>query len=92
MGRRKRELSSAQVDRDYPHQVALRADKVSGGNYEIVYGFCRRLSVAPRGGYFRHDDIDYVVFCFREEDDAACFCAQFEGQRVEPQRRAKTSR
>jgi hypothetical protein len=92
MGRRKGELTTAQVDRDYPHQVALRSDKVAGRNHEVVHGFCRDLSVAPRRGYFRHDDLDYVVFCFREEHDAARFCAKFDGQRVEPRRRAKVSR
>ena len=34
------ELSPAAIDRGWPHQVALAADKVTGSNYKVVHDFC----------------------------------------------------
>jgi hypothetical protein len=47
MVRRKGELSSRIIDRDWPHQVALRADLVKGRSSEIKDEFCRDLSLCP---------------------------------------------
>jgi hypothetical protein len=53
-------------EREWPHQVAIRADQLLGAQYQVVHEFCRGLSVAPRGHSFRQGDVDYVVFCFAE--------------------------
>lgn len=72
---RKGELSSAG-----PHQVALRADQVTGSNYDVVYGFCRDLSLCPRGHSVQRDGIGYVVFCFADPAHADLFRAKFDGE------------
>jgi hypothetical protein len=61
---RKGELSGHAVDREWPHQVALRAEQVAGKQYDVVHEFCRELTVCPRGHAVRRGDADYVVFCF----------------------------
>lgn len=55
MVRKKGEISSAAIDRQYPHQVILPTRCYSGGNYETVNAFCRDLSLAPRGSR-RHQE------------------------------------
>ena len=47
MGRRKGEMSSAQIDRRFPHQVILLSAWYSGANYRRVHAFCVGLSLAP---------------------------------------------
>ena len=44
---RKGELSKAAIDRGWPHQVALVADRCSGHNYVIIRHFCEGLSLCP---------------------------------------------
>jgi hypothetical protein len=74
-------VSPSRRDREWPHQVALPADQVSGHQYQVVHEFCRDLSVAPRGHSFRRGDVDYVVFCFAELAHANMFRARFKGER-----------
>ena len=84
---RKGELSKTQINRDWPYQVALRADRCTGAQYAIVHGFCNGLSLCRRGHYFRRDDIGFNVFCFAEKDHAEMFCAKFGGQIVDAKKR-----
>ena len=37
---RKGELSKGTIDREWPHQVALRADRCAGHNYFTIRLFC----------------------------------------------------
>jgi hypothetical protein len=60
--------------RGWPHHVAITADE--------VHDFANMLSVAPRGYHFWRDDIDYAVFCFKEEADANRFRERFGSERV----------
>jgi hypothetical protein len=78
--RRKGEISYGRIRREWPHHVALPADKVAGKNYDQVHGFARTLSVAPRTLSFRRDDVDYVVFCFIKPEDADIFRERFGGE------------
>jgi hypothetical protein len=87
MARRKGEFSAVAVDRAYPHQIALRADLCSGGNYELVQEFCKDLSLAPRGHSVRREDVDYVVFCFADKEHASRFRDRFAGEPFDPKDR-----
>ena len=80
--RRKGEINLDRVKWDWPHHVAILADRVMGGGYDIVHGFADRLSVGPRAYHTRRDDVDYVVFCFSDPAHADLFGARFDGERV----------
>jgi hypothetical protein len=57
MTRRKGELSSRMMDREWPHQVPLPADEVMGDKYRVTHEFCRDLSLCPRGHSVCRDNV-----------------------------------
>jgi hypothetical protein len=83
------ELSKGMIDRDWPHQVALRADYCAGANYVTIRLFCEGLSLCPRGHSFRRDDIDMTVFCFADRAHAEQFQTHFGGEFIDPKSRPK---
>ena len=86
---RKGELSKDTMDRQWPHQVALRADFVSGANFPVIHEFCRSLSLCPRGHFFYRDGIGFNVFCFAERAHAEQFQRRFGGEFIDPKDRLK---
>ena len=84
---RKGELSRATIDREWPHQVALRREKCTREHYWPVHNFCERLSLCPRGHAFQRNSEWYDVFCFAEKEHADQFSAQFNGEYMTPQTR-----
>jgi hypothetical protein len=48
MTRRKGELTGSGIDKEWPYQVALPADRVIGENFRVAHEFCRGLSLCPR--------------------------------------------
>jgi hypothetical protein len=84
MSRRKGELTTSQLHRDWPHHVALPAEKVRGlANSETVRGFAKTLSVAPLTYYVRRtDEAHFVIFCFKTPEDAQVFAERFGGERL----------
>jgi len=86
-GQKKGEMTPTQLDREYPHQVLLRADHYSGSNYQTVQGFCIGLSLAPRGHSIVKDDHWHHAFCFSDPADAEKFRARFGGEMFDPARR-----
>jgi hypothetical protein len=57
MTRRKGELSKSRTDRDWPHQVALRADECTGHQFRTIHYYiaAEKLSHCSRGHYFYRD-------------------------------------
>ena len=89
---RKGELSAATVDREWPHQVAVRADTVKGkANGEAVEAFCKHLSKSPRGHAVFHDSEWWVVFCFADAAHAESFRVRFDGVKFDPKDRGRGS-
>ena len=82
MSRRKGELTRAGIDRQWPHQVALKAPL--GDLYPEMIAFCRERSAAPRHPGFWRDDADWVCFAFGTPADAENFQALFGGELMEP--------
>jgi len=88
--RRKGELSPAAIDRGWPHQVAVPAKISLGQRYKIVHGFCKELSLCPRGhSVIGPDNEWWRVFCFAERDDAEKFKERFGGEWFDPTKRGK---
>jgi hypothetical protein len=79
--RRKGELTGSRIDREWPHQVAIRADQVAGKNYSVPHDFCRDLSLCPRGHSVLRENVTYIVFCFADAKHADLFREQFNGGR-----------
>lgn len=89
---RKGELSAAEVDRRWPHQVAVRAHTVKGkANGEAVGEFCKDMSRAPRGHSVCHDGEWWVVVCFSDPEHAERFRARFDGVKFDPKNRGRGS-
>jgi hypothetical protein len=83
MTRRKGEVTRADLMRDWPHHVALPAEKVRGlKDGAVVRGFADALSVAPLTYFLRRDTGDQVVFCFVKPEDAQVFAERFGGERL----------
>jgi len=68
--RRKGELSPSRVDRDWPHQIVLKANDCTGQQYNAMHDFCADLSLCPLGHSFVQDDAWMRVFCFAERERA----------------------
>ena len=47
--RRKGELSPAQIDRGWPHQVVLPARFCERGGYKEIHQFCEGMTLCSRG-------------------------------------------
>src|SRR5690242_11445977 len=84
------ELSSAHIDRAWPHQVAVPAKISVGERYKVVHGFCEGLSLCSRG----HSVVGpynerWNVFCFAEKEHAERFEARFGGEWFDTAKRRK---
>jgi hypothetical protein len=81
--RRKGELSSGQVNRLYPHQVALPPlnDRERYDRWELIQVFIQEqgVSISPRGFSVIHGDGWWVVHCFADRAEAEMFKAVFKG-------------
>jgi hypothetical protein len=92
MSRRKGELTSAGIDRGWPHQVMLPANQCVGPNDKIMRDFCAELSLCSRGHSFVKNDEWQRVLCFAEKDHAERFMAQFGGEWFDPATRGRGRR
>jgi hypothetical protein len=89
MVRRKGEMSSALIDREYPHQVIFPARCYSGTNCRTIHAFCVGLSLAPRGHAVIKNDERHHVFCFSLREDAEKLMGRFGGEWFDPQTRGR---
>jgi len=85
--RRKGELSPARRDRDWPHQIVLKANDCTGENDTAMRAFCEDLTLCPRGHSYVDNDEWMRVFCFAEKAHAEKFQGRFGGAWFDPSRR-----
>jgi hypothetical protein len=82
MRQRKGEVTLPEIKRNWPHHVALAADKVRGARNSEIVCFAQTLSAWPRPYSLRCDDGEFVVFCFAMPEDADVFNERFDGERL----------
>ena len=83
------EFSKSKIDRDFPYQVALPADECKGKYFEVIRATSAALGAAPRDYSVRHDDRDYVVFCFANAAHAKGFMNTCGGEAFNPAERGR---
>jgi len=82
MVRYKGQVTSRQIDRDFPHQVEIPIPP--GGlrkQLDLMYQFCRGRAFMTRGANRRVGD-DAMRWCFADPTEADAFHAQFGGKRI----------
>lgn len=88
--RRKGELSPAEIERGWPHQVALAARFCERGGYKEIHDFCECMSLCSRG-HAVFDGEWFHVYCFAKPEDADRFKQHFGGEMFDPSQRGKGS-
>jgi hypothetical protein len=81
MTTRKGGITRSQLDRQWPHHVALTTEKVRRlANSETVRGVAASLNAALT---YHLTEPERVVFCFSMPEDAQTFAERFGGERLE---------
>jgi hypothetical protein len=86
---RRGEMTKAQIDREWPHQVALSAGVIRSRNNAIIDRFCRGLSLCPRHHDYERNGERYVVYCFADRMEAEFFQKRFDGTLMDPTTRSR---
>jgi hypothetical protein len=92
--RRKGEITRAEIDRCFPHQIELPVPPNGfGARLAVMYGFCREHCFAYQTRPARRrGEGDAVRWCFRLPADAERFCERFGGEPRDPRAEAAARR
>ena len=80
MTRARGQSSRTLLHREFPHQVAVLAQKVAGKALDKVIAFHAELGVPVKTHSIRKDDRWYLLYCFADPQQAARFQAEFGGE------------
>lgn len=91
---RRGELSPAERDRRWPHQIALEQLEDARPQYDrniAIDRFCVAAGdeASPRGYSIVHEDTWWEVWCFASVETAAFFRSRFGGRPFDPKAKAR---
>ena len=89
MTRRKGEYSKSRLDREFPHQVIVPADRCTGSNSAVIESLCRNLTLGPGHHSLFHLDRWHLVYCFAGAAHADLFRETFGGEKFDPKARGR---
>jgi hypothetical protein len=87
--RRKGEYSKSRLNREFPHQVILPADRCTGANGAAMDNFCTNLALGPRHHSLFYEDRWHLVYCFANAAHADLFRERFGGESLNPEARGR---
>ncbi len=90
--KRKGELSSAQMDRNWPYQIAVPEHVTAGANIWAVHQLCKELEACPRRHAVVREGVWYNVFCFAKPDQAEAFKQRYGGEPFDTKKRNRGGR
>jgi hypothetical protein len=83
MTRARGPLSRTLVNREYPHQVLVRAENVGGKMLDKVTDFHVKLGIPTKSRSIRKDDACYSLYCFADRKHAELFRVMFGGEVIQ---------
>jgi len=87
--RRKGEYSNSRLDREFPHQVILPANRCTGENGAAMNNFCANLALGPGHHSLFYEDRWHLVYCFANAAHADLFQEKFGGENLNPAARGR---
>ena len=85
MTRARGQTSRTLLNREYPHQVLVRADNVAGKTLDKVADFHVKLGIGTKSRSIRKDDVWYSLYCFADREHAKLFQVLFGGEITQAQ-------
>ena len=82
---RRGQPSRTVLDREYPHQVLVRAENLGGKTLDKVADFHVKLGISTKSRSIRKDDAWYTLYCFADPNHAKLFQVMFGGELDEAQ-------
>ena len=68
------------INKEFPHQILVRADDVRGKDLDRVIKFHDELSVPIKSRSARKNDEWYAIYCFAKREHALSFQLMFGGE------------
>jgi hypothetical protein len=80
MTRARGQLSRTLLNREYPHQVLVRAENVGGETLDKVADFHVKLGIPTKSRSVRKGDAWYSLYCFADRKHSELFQVMFGGE------------
>lgn len=80
MNRARGQPSRRMIDRSYPYQVLIPAEKVQGRNLDAVIIFHEQIGQPMQHRSTFEDDKWQAIYCFADPTHASAFQAMFGGE------------
>jgi hypothetical protein len=83
MTRARGQSSRTLLNSEYPHQVLVLSDSITGKTLDRVIAFHTQCGIPTKTRAARQDDQWYSLYCFADSQHAARFQAEFGGKIID---------